>query len=582
MHSHTLSVLVRKVAEGRRFTTSVLFVGIVAFYYFTTAGNLSETDDVYAFAYRAENFPITHISDPRLMLYHMLMRGLYVVGSAFSLDISALALMRFFSAMCAATALILVIRILTLNFKLSNFTAGMAAIVLGSSYGFWRYASEAEVYIPAILLCLLIYHLLAQYLDSQKLEKCSTGFKISLVGSVAGLGVLFYQPAVIPLFFAFPVLFITKEYKEGLVLLAQYLIPGSLVVGIGYLAGYFLYWQATFSLHSFIAFLSQRSDEFMIPTLSVKTVFVSLIRSAFSLSHDLVSANWIFGFDVVVQLINRAFSNNVIAEEVFLAQRAGWIVYFPIVSLILLLVVASRIVIVSWPLSLKRVLDTQTVTIIVWLLLYGAVVGRLNPAGIEAWIMALPPLMILLAVFLFEACVVKQKQSALMVFAGLLLVHNFVGGMFLVKNPEHEYDRVKGAWVISQATVNDLVIVTDNAGLAEAMRYLSKSQIALISSRTAPVLADALLNKRLPIISISTFGRDFGGQSITALIEQAAKKSGRIILFEEFYQTNNKVAMNLSKDQDSLTRLQRAMKRVHASSEVGSTYVMPANEFANR
>ena len=56
---------VDRLAKGDWPTTGLLFLLIFAFYLATAAGNISETDDVYAFAYRAENFPVNYLSDPR-------------------------------------------------------------------------------------------------------------------------------------------------------------------------------------------------------------------------------------------------------------------------------------------------------------------------------------------------------------------------------------------------------------------------------------------------------------------------------------------------------------------------------------
>jgi len=55
----------RLVAGEPRIALAFVVV-VTAFYLVTAAGNLGETDDAYAFAYRAEHFGLDHLSDPRL------------------------------------------------------------------------------------------------------------------------------------------------------------------------------------------------------------------------------------------------------------------------------------------------------------------------------------------------------------------------------------------------------------------------------------------------------------------------------------------------------------------------------------
>lgn len=571
MNRHIFADVMQRIAKGELKYVLTAVITIFAFYYYTAAGNLSETDDVYAFAYRAENFTITHISDPRLMLYHMAMRVFYLAGFTVDPELSALTIMRIFSALCASLSLFLVIRICIIDLKLSSFTAGISAILLGSTYGYWRYAMEAEVYIPSIMLCLILFHLLSQSLLADYEEKVPANLhlKIVCIGSFSGLAILFYQPNIIPLLLAFPILLFGRRVKHGILLSSLYLISALFIVLSGYLTGFWLYWQEPFSLHNFVAFLSQRSNEFMVPSLSLKTVVVSLVRSAFSLSHDIASANWLFGIDEFVKLINRAFSNNVVMEEVYLASQFGWFVYIPIATITLLGIIFIRVVAVAMPIPLKEILTLRVGSLVIWLLIYGVVVGRLNPAGIEAWIMVLPALIILSAVLIIDPLIKRQRHILVITLVGALMTHNLLGGMLLVQSPEYEYDRVKGAWIIEHATKNDLVIVTDNAGLAESMRYLSKANVALVRSFSAPALASVLLGKQKSSIFIQTYGRDFGGIPLNRLLRQTAVKGGKIILFSDFFQSTG-----LSVTQT----LHDNMQQVHSDPYLGSTYMMLAKD----
>ncbi len=568
-----LAVISESLEKGGWRATAVLFLLLTAFYLLTAAGNISETDDVYAFAYRAENFPVDYISDPRLMLYHMAMRLLFLGQGMLGLEFSALSLMRGFSALCAAGSLLLLLRILVTDLKLPAPTALLAAAVLGISYGFWRYAAEAEVYIPAIFLILLVFHGLSRVAEGSAALPSSL-LQLTGWGAVAGLAVLLYQPSVVPLFFAFPLLLLTslgRVFHVGV-----YGAAGVLVVLGGYLLGFHAFWPDPLSLTTFQAFLSQRAEEFIVPSFSLRTVVVSIIRSAFALSHDLASVNWIFAFDPIVSLIQQAFSNNVIDEEVFLARRAGWLVYLPIVTALALIVILLRLLPVLWRPRLSFLKQRGFLVILLWTLINGAIIGRLNPAGLEAWIMVFPPLILLSAALVIEPC--RRRGQAVWVgaFAVVLFLHNAVGGMGLVWSADNEYERVKGAWVISEARPEDLVIVTGNAGLVESLRYLSPARVAFIGDFQAPVVSGRLLDGEIDSLLTQTKGRDFRGVRLSKMIQETWQAGGRLIFFDEFFELPKGFKPDDWPEFGITLLLQERLEIVYISPDAGATFLLAA------
>lgn len=558
------------LARGGWRTTGVMFLVLTAFYLLTAAGNISETDDVYAFAYRAENFPLDYLSDPRLMLYHVSMRLLFLGAGLLGWDISALTLMRCFSVVFASASLLLLMRIVFLDLKLSAMTAVLAAAVLGSSYGFWRYAAEAEVYIPAIFLILLVFHGLSRI--SAGARHAFGAILISAGwGIVAGLTVLFYQPSVIPLFFAFPFLLL---YRSQIFHLGVYGGTGGAVVLGGYLLGFLAFWPEPLSLESFEAFLSQRSTEFIVPTFSLKTLIVSMIRSAFSLGHDLTSVNWIFAFDPVVELIQKAFSNNVIDEEVFLAKRTGALVYLPIVTLCALAVVSLRILLSIGLPSIAFLKQRGFLVILIWTLINGAIIGRLNPAGLEAWIIVFPPLIILVSALVVEPCLQRGCGFWVVGFAVILFLHNAVGGMALVRDPANEYARALGAWVIAESRAEDLVIVTGDASLAESLRYLAPAQVAAVGQFQAPVISSRLLESDLDSLLTRTKGRDFEDALVGQMIKDTWSSGGRLILLNPFFEVPKGFKLENWPEFGLTTALRDQLDQVYDAPGVGATYIL--------
>lgn len=518
----------KKLVNADKKAFFIFILVIMALYLLSSVNNLSDTDDVYAFAYRAENFAFSHVSDPRLMLYHMLSRAIYLTVNALlnplGIEVSALVSMRSLSAFCAALSLFLMLRILVHNFQLALPSALMGAAFLGVSYGFWRYAAEAEVYIPATFFCLLIFHLM------QKAQLQNTLCFI-LLGMLAGLTVLFYQPAVIPLFMAFPLLVFRRQTYSIMIV---YGVSGVAVTIAGYVWGYHLYWPEPIGLESFQGFLSQRKEEFFILPLSIWNLFVSIARSGFSLMHDFSSTNYVFALSPVTSFIGQLFPHHIITEEKYVAQHFSSLAYLLLLSHLCLgiMVVWLLGLSIKWVKQVR--LTRPIVTVLVWVLINGAIIGRLNPSGLEAWIMVFPPLFLLITVGLIQPAL-QHKAWLIKSLLALLFVHNAVGGMYLMHDDAIEYQKVKGKWVIEHGEENDLVIILDDANLEEPLRYLTNAMVINTRRTRQPAIGDALYSGDLSALDALTSGRDFRNLDIAPLIENTWSRQGRVIVFGEFF-----------------------------------------------
>ncbi len=556
----------RALVSGNPRVTVPVFFLLAAFYGLTAAGNLAETDDAYAFAYRAENFPLTDISDPRLMLYHMLMRLLYLGASGMGLPVSGLFLMKAVAVFSAALFLIVMVRVLAQGFDLSHAGALITTMAMGVTHGFWRYSAEADVYVPALLLVVWVFYLLIGVE-----ERDDGGWRRVLpVGVFAGLAVLLYQPNVVPLFFVLPLLLLRRDRLSRLIAYTGF---GASVVVAGYVAGYLASQESPLTIDTMAVFLRQRSNEFMVPALTGRVVIVSVIKSAFAFSHDLLSANWIFGMDWAADLVQRVFPSNVIDEEIFTARQAGKWIYAPLAILPALAAVLAGVILAARPWPWHRLRERRVAVCVLWLAVYSAMVGRLNPAGIEAWIMVLLPLFLLLGPLLVEPCLRDQRGGRLLAaLVGLMLAHNAIGGMALVRDPATEYDLVKSAWIVKQAGPDDLVIITDNVGLAETLRYRSRVRIAVIRSQFSPLAAMALLKGHLGMSTIFTVGRGFERRRLGEMVAETWRRGGRLIFFDEFFKSR-------TKDQNSprrriLDRLRSRVQTVYHHETLGSTFIL--------
>ena len=546
----------------------LMLAAIVMFYALTAAGNLSEPDDAFAFAYRAERFALTHFSDPRLLGYHVLGRVLWLGSEALGLGIRGLEILRGISVLGAAACLWLMFRILVRDLGVAALPAFLSTALLAFSYGFWRYAAEADVYVPAMALCAAILHLLLQ---------SDTGWRRhAAIGALAGLCVLFYQPNAIPLFLVFPWLLL----RNGVGSAFAYCAAGSLAAIAGYLTGYFAYWDAPLDLMSFRAFLAQRSEEFMVAPLSLKTLAVSIVRSGFALGHDLVSSNWVFGLPHAERVVQRIFGAHVIEEELFLARHAGVLVYLPLLILPLAGAAAWRVLAAAWPLRLQAVRRRPLPLIGLWAGATALVIGRLNPGGIEAWIVVLLPLSLLVAVGIVAPACERRGTRAVWLMLVAFALHNWLGGMALVQSRQSDLTYLRGAWAAANAQQDDLVIVVGNVNLAESLRYRGRARVEMVYPFMLPMLADALLHPSGAAVAVPSGGRDFRGTDLVTLVRTVVQRGGRVIVFGDFFMQGDMRYGIDSALAGALAELKLASPARYRAADGSTTHVLAGPAFA--
>jgi len=556
----------RRLSEGHRPTVAgVLGLSALALW-FTRAGNLSETDDVYAFAHRAETFPLDYVSDPRLMLYHMAARATFVGSSALGLEVSGLGILRAFSLVSALVLLVLVARIARRDLGLSATASLAASAALAASYGFWRYAVEADVYVLAMCLTAAMFH-------GMWAARTGSLGRVIVLGGAGGVAVLVYQPNVIPIFFAFPWMFVMAG---SVARAAGFCVAGAAVVVAGYLAGFAVYWPEPHGPTEFFAFLSQRKDEFMVLPLTPKYVLLSCVRATFALGHDIAAGTWLFGVEPVVGFIRRAFYNNVIREEIFMARAHPWMLRAaPVTFFALLLASVALLAGVGRLRPVGHPHAPVALVIGLWFALEALVIGRLNPSGHEAWIVVLVPLTLIVAALVFEPLVARGGQRRIGVFLGALAIHNWVGGIAFVQNPAGELDRVRGAWAIENANDGDLVLVSGNSGFAETLRYLSRAETLLVRDHDAGYIAMALDGVDLGTVSVRSYGRDHDGIDLVARVDATLERGGRIILFEAFFAGTRRTGAVSDAANGPLARFRARCERVDDGAGLGATYLYP-------
>jgi len=132
-----------------------VFFALVLFYLLSFPGNRSENDDGYFYAYAIRTYDYAILFFPRYLLFLPTFKGLLSIVQWLMPSADAYWLMCIVSAIVSAISVLLFYFLLKTYFQLSTVLARLCAISFMCSYGYWRYAVEAEVYTVSLLFCLL-------------------------------------------------------------------------------------------------------------------------------------------------------------------------------------------------------------------------------------------------------------------------------------------------------------------------------------------------------------------------------------------------------------------------------------------
>ncbi len=438
-------------AEGMpRWVFATLFVGFVLLYILAMPANHTESVDRNAYAMWAEKLPLSHLIDTRSILFTVLNRSLFVTAQALNAGLPATSLISTYSVLAGAGACVLLARLLNLHLSVPPFPAVLGGMLLGLSYGVWRYAMEVEVYVASIFLVLVAL----SFLLSRLAETPMRAARFVLPGIVSGLVVMFYQPNVFPLFLAIPALFSARDRFASFI---SYGIAGTLTVTFGYILAFAFSRSEPLSVDTLLAFVGSRNAEFNADPLNLNT----LAKLVLSISHTLLSSNWVFGVDRLTEAFQARFP----ATETELKVQAAvhfrpWL-YAPFALIPLLAGVAGRLVIYARGRSQRT--DWRLIsTFLAWFLIYALVAGRLDPGVSEVWIPIVPIFVVLGTVFVLAPAVRNGAGKTAIGFVACVGVWNWFGGIGMLKNPIGDFFAHQIVWLQDNATEKDLIVLTDS------------------------------------------------------------------------------------------------------------------------
>lgn len=449
-----------KVHQRESFKLLLLLICIWGIYILLMPVNRTENDDGYNYAWQVLHGTDAELFQSRYPLFLPFERLVYSACRFLHLHADAYMTMVWVSSVFAIGALYFFYCLLRRRFMLSMRSSVHLTLLLAFSYGFWRYAVEAELYSISHFLIFL-----SLYLLTKPAKPWLSVFLASLTGALA---VLLYKPNFIPLFLAFPFYLIFIKNSKALLL---YLIAGA----AGILSGYALiFLSVQVSQPTYLSYLFSGSDGNAGNPLMAFFVFLS----------DIASSNFLYGFPWITSLIHSRFPGNMIVEEILTASFYPVLNKTALVTSLLLAITALILLVRRFGLSQPSP-DTQGQRSLLrvmwlWLIVYWMILSFLDPNSPEPWMMLVPPLFFIIGfelVFRLESPERPEASNISFFLIAVLIVHNLVAAVIPNLNKASDYNKNQAEALLSAVSQNDTILCFGSYTEFYYLRYYTHARV---------------------------------------------------------------------------------------------------------
>jgi ABC-type methionine transport system permease subunit len=439
-------------------------------YTLTAPVNHSEANDAYGYAYSVETATPSQLWHSQHLLYLPTARGLWGLARHAGLADRAFPVMVWFSRLCGVLSVLVLFLLLQrrlaardpTKFRVLCLAALAGAGGLAWSYGFWRYSNEAEIYTPAALLILLAWLAAA---GRPRLRN------VLLSGALAALACLMHLLNVLPALAAIPVFYLAQRRFRAAI--AHGLLAGGLT-GVTYLAFY--------GSRVLTEIFGTSADQ---PEGGL--ALTSAVKGLVALMQTLTAGNFLFAYEKFQHALVQLFPYRALARQIFTGQHADLLVRtVPFITLALLLVLGLALLILRRKTGRTAGDAPLAGAAATWLGLQTIVLLLTEPGSPENWVMALPPLWLLLTVTLYAPLAAAGRPLLPLAIAVLLGVHNYGGGLRLLADPRGDFTACKSAWLLQYAKPGDLILTADSFEYMRYLRYHSSAEVVHLISDAPP------------------------------------------------------------------------------------------------
>ncbi len=529
-------------------------------YSFTAPQNHSEAEDVYDFALKVEQGHFADQAGVNRVLALPALGVAYRAAQLLGYDGRAFPFMIIINRFLAVVCVFLFYHLLTLAYRRHPAFPGSAslspntfpnhqpstsnqqlvtALLLAFSYGFWRYANEAETYILASVLVLGAWCLAIgqQSAISDRQSAKDNGSPTSslpperrllraggrpwftlLCPLVSAFGILVHLLNLVPLLLIIPLYYLFSGKWKNAVF--HGLMTGGLV-GLGYgLCFHMLDW-GNLGAH----------DQPLEAGFSLSNV----LRGGIASGQCLVSGNFLFGFESFRDALINLFPSRMLGEEFYMASHMpDWIKWAGCVTITAFSVCSLWFAFKCWQ-SQKACWSSSemqssanfktknsnirplTISSAIWLLLYALAVIHTEAGSPELWIMALIPFWLIVAPLQQRAwgmghggSTIAMDRTGRICSWGLVLalfLHNLVAGLLPVMSNASDYHVAKGKWLVEHCGPQDLILTDYEPVMVFYLDYYVAGDVVSSGAMNAPDIERKLGTRTGNAYALASFFR---------------------------------------------------------------------------
>ncbi len=340
-----------------------------------------------------------------------------------------------------------------LKLRLSRPARLLALLALAGSYGFWRYATECDVYVLPLVFLLLVWLRLSAVVQGG----CRARDPLAL-GLLSGAAVLAHQQQLLLVLVVAAALALPDGARLGVrvrraaiavaaaagIVILGYAIAGTL--GMGLEPGDIATWARG------------SGTEGSWGRVSLATP----LRAILGLGRAVLGAHFLFAIPGVSRLLAQRLPATMFEEETLLAGGfslgdAAMLLGGAGIVLLGILVVLLRARDGGKPRSdaLKRFLRRVAIPSIA---AYAALAAWWDPDNVEFWIPVLPGLVFLFACAVDPIARDRTARAASLITGVCLVVTNLFGSMLPQADERRDYWRVTNRWLLEEARKGDVVV----------------------------------------------------------------------------------------------------------------------------
>jgi hypothetical protein len=465
-------------SSRRHWVFALMAIGFLAVIYILTGpGNRSEADDAFWFAYDIENGSIRDLMGSEHtahLLFLPLARGLWNLIRLLGFESRSYDVVRLANCVLAAASVVLLGYVLRRRLRLPSFAAIAGASGLALSYGFWRYANEAEVYALAVLLIVALCWV------------CFSGLhtfgSLLLAAVLAAFGGLIHILGFIPALVLVPVSLLQQRRLRDASL---YLLIVALLAGF---VSYAAYRYAAPSGQGFV-------DYALVDRGSAIQIALAVPAAVLALVQDVATGNFLYAYPPIVRRLAVAFPTQYLDEESYAGAHSGIIVRtVPLITMLVLVLIVAAGLWRTWRgrsnLILRNAGSPYLIAVATWVVVYWiVVVVRRSSAAPEAWIPLLPAVWILVAAVILQGARTRARRALVAALLLALLAHNAAGGLWMMRSRSTDLNFLKSQWILDHERVGDLILTADGPVFERYLRYHSQVEVVGLAERPAVELA---------------------------------------------------------------------------------------------